>query len=65
MPRVSWVHSFLANLKHKSGNSGVKRKKRDHSSGQIPRLPKGLSKRRIRVGMAGSLSSWFASSCVI
>lgn len=51
MPRVSQVHSLLANLKHKNGNKRVEREKWDHSSGQLSRDP-GLCKRRTKVRVA-------------
>lgn len=37
---VLWVHSLLANLKHKSGNWGTGRKKRDYLSGHLPGSPR-------------------------
>lgn len=44
VPRVSWVHSLLANLKHKSGNEGVGREEQGHSGSVLGYL--GLSNRR-------------------
>ena len=37
---VLWVHSLLVNLKHKSGNRGTGREKRDFLSGHLPRSPR-------------------------
>ena len=41
---VLWVHSLLANLKHKSGNWGTGREKRDYLSGHLPRSPRAFWK---------------------
>ena len=49
--RVLWVHSLLANLKHKNGNYGTGREKQGQPSGQLGRLLRAFLKE-------GELHGW-------
>ena len=64
--RISWVHSLMTNLKHKSGNQGMAREKQGHWSSRLSRLPRAFWKKELHgTRQPNSLSSCFTSTCVI